>query len=197
MRKRLLTIAIFFGLLAIAFLNSCGGPVGGFQITVNVNDSLAQFSEARIYVNKIRLFTREDNTTGYETLPSNTNDFEHMLFSLVGGEQGADPVFSLSWVMETKSVEEIVGRNVAAYSIKMFPDITEYRKIAKTTDYIASYNDNTCYVLLTVTNVNSESNWINGIFNGVYVEKVGERWRRIELREGRFGANYMMSASAG
>ncbi|HDR90731.1 MAG TPA: hypothetical protein ENN75_00625, partial [candidate division Zixibacteria bacterium] len=123
--------------------------MGGFQITVNVNDSLAQFSEARIYVNKIRLFTREDNTTGYETLPSNTNDFEHMLFSLVGGEQGADPVFSLSWVMETKSVEEIVGRNVAAYSIKMFPDITEYRKIAKTTDYIASYNDNTCYVLLT------------------------------------------------
>lgn len=197
MKKRLLITSIFISVFAIAFLNSCGGPVGGFQITVNINDSLAQFSEARIYVNKIRLFTREDNTTGYETLPGDAQEFEHMLFTLVGGEKGADPMFSLSWIIAAKSVDEIVGRNVAAYSVKMFPDITEYRKIAKTTDYIASYNDKTCYVMLTITNVNTESNWINGIFNGVYIEKVGDRWRRMELREGRFGANYMMSASAG
>lgn len=197
MPNRLLKFFLFAAVFAGVILISCGGgPVGGFKASVNINDSLAQFTEARIYVDKINLFTREDNTTGYETLPGDAQEFEHMLFTLVGGEKGADPMFSLSWIMAAKSVEEIVGRNVAAYSVKMFPDITEYRKIAKTTDYIASYNEKTCYILLTITNVNAESKWINGIFNGVYIEKVGDRWRRMELREGRFGANYIMSPSA-
>lgn len=196
MRKIHLKITLFISILGLFIGLSCnGGPVGGYQITVNINDSLAQFEEARIYVDKIRLFTREDNTTGYEILPGDTEEFSHMLFNLVGGAKGADPVFSMSWVAQTESIEEIAGRNFAVYSMKMFPDMTQYRKIARTSDYIASYNDKTCYILVTITNVSPDEKWINGIFNGVYIEKVGDKWQRMELREGRFGANYEMSAS--
>ncbi len=170
-------------------------PVGGYQISVVINDSTAQFEKARIYVDKIYIFAREDGTTGYHTLPADTNEYTHLLMSLVGGEKGADPVFSMSWIVQAKSVEEIAGRNIAVFSMKMFPDITEYRKIAKTQDYIASYNEQTCYIMLTITNVSPEKKWINGIFNGVYIEEVGNKWRRMELREGRLGANYEMAAT--
>jgi hypothetical protein len=184
-------ILLFISILGIVVAISCGGgPVGGFQVSVNMNDSLARFADARIYVDKINLFERADGTTGYEILPSDATDFSHMLFNLVGGASGADPVFSLSWTASVQEISETIGKNYAAYSIKMFPDLTEYRQIAKSADYMASYNAQTCFIIVVITNVNTESAWMNGIFNGVYIEKVGDKWRRIQLREGRFGANY-------
>lgn len=195
LRLILWKIVLFAGILGIVVAISCGGgPAGGFQVSVNMNDSLARFSDARIYVDKINLFERADGTTGYEILPSNATDFTHLLFNLVGGAKGADPVFSLSWTASAQEVTETIGKNYAAYSIKMFPDLTEYRQIAKSADYMASYNAQTCFIIVVPTNVNPESAWINGVFNGVYIEKVGDKWRRIQLREGRFGANYSMGA---
>lgn len=196
MRKWMQKIPLYLGAFALFMALSCeSGPVGGYQISVVINDSTAQFEKARIYVDKIHIFAREDGTIGYHILPADTNEYTHLLINLVGGEKGADPVFSMSWIVQAKSVEEIAGRNIAVFSMKMFPDIVEYRKIAKIQDYIASYNGQTCYIMLTITNVSPEKKWLNGIFNGVYIEKVGNKWRRMELREGRFGANYEMAAT--
>ena len=192
--KRTYFIGSFVALIAMAFISSCGGgPVGGFEVSVYVNDTLQEFEEARIYVDKINLFLREDGTIGYELLPPVVSEYSHLLFTLVGGEKGSDPVFSVNWVAQADSVPEIAGRNFAVYSIKMFPDIQNLKGTAKTTDYIASYNEETCYILLTITRVDPANGWINGIFNGVYVEKVGGAWRRIEVHEGRFGGRYSLA----
>jgi len=181
--------------MAAAFLLSCNtGPVGGFELTLNLNDSLQEFEEARIYVDKINLFTREDGTIGYETVPPEADDFTNLLFTLMAGEKGRDPVFNITWIAQAKTVEETAGRNSALFSIKMFPDLPGYQNVAKTAEYIASYNGETCYILMTITNIDTEAKWINGILNGIYIEKIGDRWQRMEIREGRFGANYKMAA---
>ena len=193
-----LEILFFIIIFIAAFFLSCGGgPAGGFQITANVNDSLAQFSEARIYYDKINLFVREDGTVGYEILSPSTQEYSHLLFSLMGGQKGSDPVFNVNWIAQAKTPEEISGRNFAIYSMKVFPDIVGYNRIAKTSDYIATYNDETCYVMLTVTKIDREAKWMNGIMNGVYIEQVSGRWKRMEIREGRFGANYEIASALG
>ncbi len=174
---------------------SCGkGPVGGYKVDVYFNNQSIVFNNARIYVEKVKLFERGDGTIGYESVPSNGTDFTHMLFTLVTGQEGHEPTLNMSWIAAVKDVPEIAGRNFAAFSIKMFPPLPEYSAVATTSQYIASLNGETCYILITVTNVEPNKKWINGIFNGVFVERVGNEWKRMEVRDGRFGANYSWAA---
>lgn len=189
-------IVLILLIALILLILSCGGPVGGYQIQVLLNGEKISFPEARIYVDRVDLFELEDGSIGYSVVGSETTENSYLLFTLVGGEKGKTPQFNMSWLASANDISEIAGRNFPAFSIKMYPKIEGYSVIADEAEYLASYNGETCYIIITITKVDMENKWINGIFNNIYVEKVGGSWRRMELREGRFGAVFTMSSSA-
>ena len=168
---------------------SCGGPVGGYMVEFNLNGEKIAYPQARVYIEKIDLFEHGDGDITYSFVQEGM-EHSHLLFTLVAGEWGEDPVFILKWIAETDSVPAIAGRNFAAFQMKTYPPGEKYQDVVPGKDYSASYNDQTCYVVITITNIEREDSWINGIFNGVYVEQVGDRWWRMEISEGRFGAGY-------
>ena len=168
--------------------------MGGFEISVYLNGELVEFGQARIYVEKAITFEREDGKTGYELRDAASADYTHLLFTLVAGEKGREPTFAMKWLAEAKEPPETAGLNFKAYSIKTYPKNEKYAGVAASTHYVATLNGETCYIFITITNVNTEKKWVNGVFNGVYVDQVGDHWMRMEVREGRFGAHYEMPA---
>ena len=183
--------------ISVLIILSCGGPVGGYQIQVTLNGEKVVIPNARIYVEKVDLFERDDGTLGYNVLDSNSAEFNYLLFTLIGGEKGKPSQLAMTWLAKASDISEVAGRNFPAYSMKMFPPLEGYSNIAPTTEYMASYNDQTCYIVITLTKVDLEKKWINGVFNNIYVEKVENSWRRMELREGRFGAVFNFASQAG
>lgn len=189
MSFRKLTI-LLYSITGLLFLISCtGGPVGGYEIGFNLNGERIEFPKARIYVEEVVLFQRSDGSIGYEFIENEGEEFTHLLFSLIAGKE-QEPDFSMTWICEADSVEEIAGRNFPAFTMKVDPEIEAYDSIPSADEYIATYNDETCYMVITITSVKREENWINGVINGVYIEMVGSKWQRMEIREGRFGASY-------
>jgi len=177
-------------LLCILWMASCGGPVGGYMVSLTLNGERFEYPQARVYIEKADVYRSYDGTVSYTILPEDAEEFSHLLFTLVAGEWGQDPVFIMTWLADVYEVPQVAGKNFAVSSIKIFPNNEKYEGIPSALDYSASFNMETCYIVTTITQVNVEANWINGILNGVYVEQVGDMWWRMEIRDGRFGAGY-------
>jgi len=167
------------------------------MVSMTLNGERLEYPQARVYVDKVNVYQHYDGTVGYSLLDPAEQNFTHMLFTLVAGEWGMDPVFILTLLADVQEIPQISGMNYAANSIKLYPQTEKYQGIPNATDYIASFNTQTCYIVVTMSKVQVEETWMNGIFNGVYVEQVGDRWWRMEIQDGRFGAGYAMASGGG
>jgi len=195
--KKPFIVAVFAVLICLLWVISCVEPVGGFEVGLNLNGERFEYPQARVYIDKVSVYDHNDGTIGYTLLEQDSQDYTHLLLTLVAGEWGMEPVFIMTWLADVYEILQITGRNFAIYSVKLYPGAEMYQGIPNTADYVASLNTETCYMVVTITNIDPENLWVNGIFNGVYVEQIGDQWWRMEIQDGRFGAGYSETSSGG
>ncbi|MCK5833257.1 hypothetical protein KAH81_06255, partial [bacterium] len=184
-------------LVFFLWMASCQGPVGGYMVSLTLNGERFEYPQARVYVDKVNVYQHFDGLTGYTILDQSVEEYSHLMFTLVAGEWGMEPVFIMTWLSDVYEVPQIAGRNYAVTSLKLYPGIEKYQGIPNAIDYVASFNTQTCYVVATLAKIELEESWVNGIFNGVYIEQVGDKWWRMEIKDGRFGAGYAFASSGG
>ncbi|MCD6501275.1 hypothetical protein J7L01_01605 [bacterium] len=195
MNKRPFVVVISVALVCLLWVVSCNEPVGGFMVEMVLNGERFDYPQARVYIDKVNVYEHFDGTIGYSLLDQTAKEYSHLLFTLVAGEWGMEPVFIMTWLADVYEITQSAGKNYAIYTVKLFPSAEKYQGIPSAADYVAAFNTETCYMVVTITKVDTDNRWINGIFNGVYVEQIGDKWWRMEVQDGRFGGGYAESAA--